>query len=644
MKNTFSSPVWHGATLILLFGSWSAAGEPAAGPIDQQAVLKGLRDFYAKTARPDGSFQPGIDPEYRGMSDSAYSDLAAITYACTIHRTFGWRLPDEQKTMEFLLSRQKPSGEFVNVAGTVDPLSPQGRVYNTTQALVALKSLGVKPRHDPLPVFEEILKQDYKTLPAYSTSFFPLAYLCYGKPIPEQADRAIRALMIQDEDGYLNNHVAATFHASHYYRLVGEVTPKSRQMVARVLRDQGADGSWLLNMPSRDRHATFDAVFTLRHEGAQRQDCQAAIERAAQWALSCRNADGGFGHFPGSSSDADAVYFQVGTLVMAGFLRPVDPLPPDPHLLSWGHLMPVRERTDDEPLRLELPGWVGSVAISPDARLIASGSSDRMARLWDARQGTLAATLEGHTNCVVSVVFAPDGQSLATGSFDGTAKIWDTEPAKIRHTLQGHVGGVTSVAYAPGGSLLATAGIDGTIRLWDTKTGQHQRTLAGHKSWVNSIVFHPDSQRLFSGSSDGTVRVWSVPAGEPLGTLEATKAEVRSVALSPDGTHLAAAMRYGVVKVWTINGWKEVADCSVPADDAWSVAFSSDSRRLFSTAGEWNRSTVIVGWNLATSKRVAEFKHPGEVLSIAVSKDGRVLVAGGADQTVSVWKTGAADR
>ena len=149
--------------------------------------------------------------------------------------------------------------------------------------------------------------------------------------------------MVQDDDGYLNDHVAATFHASHYYCLVGEPTPKAELMVARILREQKPNGSWLLNPPSRDRHATFDAVFTLRHEGGGRADCQAAIARAAKWALSCRNADGGFGHFPGSTSDADAVYFQVGTLVMAGVLKPVDPLPSDPHLLGWGHLMPLRK-------------------------------------------------------------------------------------------------------------------------------------------------------------------------------------------------------------------------------------------------------------------------------------------------------------
>jgi prenyltransferase beta subunit len=112
-------------------------------------------------------------------------------------------------------------------------------------------------------------------------------------------------------------------------------------MVQRTLRDQHANGSWLLNPPARDRHATFDAVFILWQLGQGRADCREAIQRAERWVLSCRNTDGGFGHFPGSTSDADANYFQTGVLVMSGYLKPVSPLPKDPHLLSWGHLMPL---------------------------------------------------------------------------------------------------------------------------------------------------------------------------------------------------------------------------------------------------------------------------------------------------------------
>jgi geranylgeranyl transferase type-2 subunit beta len=613
---------------------------PPVSAQDPQAVLDGLREFYRRTARPDGSFQPGIDPDYQGMSDSAYSDLAAVTYACTIHKTFGWRLPHEDKTIELLHSRQLASGDYVNKAGTVDPASPQGRTYNTTQALVSLRALGVKPRHDPLPVFEEILKQDYKTLPAYSTSFFPLAYLCAGKPIPEQADRAIRALMIQDGEGYLNDHVAATFHASHYYALVGEPTPKSEQMVARMLRDQQADGSWFMNLPSRDRHATFDAVFTLLHEGHGRDDCRAAIQRAAKWALSCRNEDGGFGHYPGSTSDADAVYFQVGTLVMAGFLKPADPLPPDPHLLSWGHLLPLRKRLPHEPVRIAMPGWVGGLALDGEGKTLATGTSDGVARLWDTSSGKALREFKGHTGVISSVAFSPDGAALASGSYDRTVRIWDPRSPQARHTLEGHAGAVLAVAWSVDGAWLATGSIDRTIRLWNAKSGKLHRTLTGHKSWVNGIAFLPDSEVIVSASSDGTVKMWLPSTGECLRTLKTTNAEVRSIAVSPDGEHIAAGIRYGEIKLYRADNPERASKSWKTAgpDDVWSLAFSADGRHLLAAAGEWNRPISVGLWNIESGQQTATLKHTGEPLAVAISADGKTAAIGGGDRSVSIYR------
>src|SRR4051794_31487374 len=85
--------------LLILLGAVSPtrADEPKAAD-----VLAGLRDFARKTARDDGSFRPGVDPDYQGMSDSAYSDLAPVTYAVVIHKTFGWTLPHEEKTLAWL--------------------------------------------------------------------------------------------------------------------------------------------------------------------------------------------------------------------------------------------------------------------------------------------------------------------------------------------------------------------------------------------------------------------------------------------------------------------------------------------------------------------------------------------------------------
>src|SRR5262249_27993999 len=148
------------ACLVAAAALASPSLAPAADPPTAAAVLDGLRDFARRTARPDGSFWPGVDPAYAGMSDSAYSDLAPVVYAVVIHKTSGWELPHEEGPRHWLRARQQDDGAFVNVAGTIDPKSAAGRVYNTTMGLMALHGLGARPKHDPLPVFAKVLERD----------------------------------------------------------------------------------------------------------------------------------------------------------------------------------------------------------------------------------------------------------------------------------------------------------------------------------------------------------------------------------------------------------------------------------------------------------------------------------------------------
>src|SRR6202007_452912 len=71
------------AALALPFLIASAPAARAADPKHPtpDEVLSGLKDFFAKNAKPDGSFSPGLPPKYEGISDSAYSDLAPVAYA-----------------------------------------------------------------------------------------------------------------------------------------------------------------------------------------------------------------------------------------------------------------------------------------------------------------------------------------------------------------------------------------------------------------------------------------------------------------------------------------------------------------------------------------------------------------------------------
>jgi len=73
---------------------------------------------------------------------------------------------------------------------------------------------------------------------------------------------------------------------------------------------------------------------------------------------------------------------------------------------------------------------VHSVAISPDGKVLASGSDDRTVRLWDLHTGKELTTLKGHADHVNGVAFGPDGKTLASASDDKTVRVWDLRAAR----------------------------------------------------------------------------------------------------------------------------------------------------------------------------------------------------------------------
>lgn len=64
-------------------------------------------------------------------------------------------------------------------------------------------------------------------------------------------------------------------------------------------------------------------------------------------------------------------------------------------------------------------------------------------------------TLEGHDDWVRSVAFSPDGQWLASGSDDKIIKLWDTTTGVLQQTLNVQ-GSITKINFAADGPYLET--------------------------------------------------------------------------------------------------------------------------------------------------------------------------------------------
>lgn len=63
---------------------------------------------------------------------------------------------------------------------------------------------------------------------------------------------------------------------------------------------------------------------------------------------------------------------------------------------------------------------------------IATGGDDKTAALWRVADGSEIRRFEGHTDNVTCLAVSPDGRLLATGSADKTARTWELPPASVK--------------------------------------------------------------------------------------------------------------------------------------------------------------------------------------------------------------------
>ncbi|KAI9313547.1 WD40-repeat-containing domain protein [Dichotomocladium elegans] len=162
-----------------------------------------------------------------------------------------------------------------------------------------------------------------------------------------------------------------------------------------------------------------------------------------------------------------------------------------------------------------------AMAVNPTGRILATGSPDKVVRLWDPRSGRQIGKLTGHTDNIRALLVSEDGSHILSGSSDSTIKLWSVKVQRCLATYETHPDSVWSlysddpdlrVFYAGSRDGLVTKTEIAGNTDWD---GESECVgLFKEKSGVTKIVALQDTY-IWTATSSCNINRWlSVPSRE----------------------------------------------------------------------------------------------------------------------------------
>uniref|UniRef100_A0A6G3MEL9 Pleiotropic regulator 1 n=1 Tax=Henneguya salminicola TaxID=69463 RepID=A0A6G3MEL9_HENSL len=286
-------------------------------------------------------------------------------------------------------------------------------------------------------------------------------------------------------------------------------------------------------------------------------------------------------------------------------------------------------------------GWVRCMTVEPGNTWFATGSCDRMIKIWDLASGTLKLSLTGHISTVRGLAASPHHPYLFSCGEDKQIKCWDLEQNKAIRHYHGHLHAIYCMAQHPTIDILATGSRDATIRIWDIRTKACAFTLTGHTNTVASVCAQATLPQIISGSHDSTIRLWDLTAGKSYCTMTNHKKSVRSVIIHPQLNCMSSASPENI-KEWklphgdliqTLKGHNAIINALAINEDDVLVSGGDNGSLHF-----WDWKT---GYNFDTKQTIVQ---PGSldseagIFALGYDLSGSRLISCEADKSIKIYK------
>ncbi|XP_065210901.1 pleiotropic regulator 1 [Planococcus citri] len=286
-------------------------------------------------------------------------------------------------------------------------------------------------------------------------------------------------------------------------------------------------------------------------------------------------------------------------------------------------------------------GWVRCVAVEPGNEWFATGSADRVIKVWEMSTGKLKVSLTGHVSSVRGLAISKRHPYLFSCGEDKQVKCWDLEYNKVIRHYHGHLSAVYSLALHPSLDILLTAGRDATARVWDMRTKANVHTLTGHTYTVASVIAQDCEPQVITGSHDCTIRLWDLAAGRSITTLTHHKKSVRSVIFHPT-LYMFASASSDNIKQWrcpegkfvqNLFGHNAIINCLAINGDGVMVSGGDNG-----TIHCWDWRTGYNFQRLQAPVQPGSMDSESGISAMCFDQSGTRLITAEADKTIKVYR------
>lgn len=178
-------------------------------------------------------------------------------------------------------------------------------------------------------------------------------------------------------------------------------------------------------------------------------------------------------------------------------------------------------------------GRIWNIAWDPSGRQLASCDDKGAVMMWNIEKGSIVHSMKSDPNDLVlgTVAISPDGKIVAFTSRRDRIYLHDAKSGARIDIIPDLNEEPQTSAFSPDGKMFATAGADKLITIRSTGNWQIIQELGGHTASVKAVRWSGDSERLFSGGDDKQIIEWSVKSGEVLQKFMISKQYVNDIAL-----------------------------------------------------------------------------------------------------------------